>query len=72
MVKQVAHKSEAEAAGLKPYDVILKVGSESITTSADWDRSLRSNEGKSVQITLLRDRRQQTIVLQVDSKRHRS
>jgi S1-C subfamily serine protease len=72
MVKQVAHKSEAEAAGLKPHDVILKVGSESITTSADWDRSLRSNEGKSVQITLLRDRRQQTIILQVDSKRHRS
>jgi S1-C subfamily serine protease len=72
MVKQVAHKSEAEAAGLKPHDVILKVGNESITTSADWDRSLRSNEGKSVQITLLRDRRQQTIILQVDSKRHRS
>jgi serine protease Do len=72
IVKQVARKSEAEAAGLKPHDVILRVGSENITTSADWDRALRSNEGKSVQITLLRDRRQQTITLQVDSKRHRS
>jgi S1-C subfamily serine protease len=72
MIRQVARKSEAEAAGLKRYDVILKVGTESIVTSADWDRALRSNEGKSVQITLLRDRRQQVITLQVDSKHHRS
>jgi serine protease Do len=72
MVKQVARKSEAEFAGLKPHDVILKVGTESIITSADWDRALRSNQGKSVQITLLRERRQQTITLQVDSKHRHS
>jgi S1-C subfamily serine protease len=71
MVKQVAHKSEAAKAGLKAFDVILKVGSDSIATSADWDRSLRSNVGKPVQVTILRDRKQQTLSLQVDSK-HRS
>ncbi len=71
MVKQVAHKSEAAKAGLKAFDVILKVGSDSIATSADWDRSLRSNVGKPVQVTILRDRKQQTLTLQVDSK-HRS
>jgi membrane-associated protease RseP (regulator of RpoE activity) len=70
MVKQVARKSEAEAAGLRAFDVILKVGSEPIATSADWDRALRSNEGKPVQVTILRDRKQQTLTLQVDSKRH--
>jgi S1-C subfamily serine protease len=70
MVSRVARRSEADVAGLKPHDVILKVGNESITTSADWDRELRSNEGKSVQITVLRDRRQQVLTLQVDSKRH--
>jgi serine protease Do len=72
MVKQIAHHSEADVAGLRPKDVILKVGADSIKTSADWDRSLRSNEGKSVQITVLRDRRQQNLVLQVDSKHHHS
>jgi serine protease Do len=71
MVKQVARKSEAAAAGFKAFDVILKVGTDSIATSADWDRSLRSNQGKPVQVTILRDRKQQTITLQVDSK-HRS
>ena len=68
MVKQVARKSEAAAAGFKTFDVILKVGSDSITTAADWDRDLRSNQGKPVQITILRDKKQQTLTLQVDSK----
>jgi membrane-associated protease RseP (regulator of RpoE activity) len=70
MVKQVAHKSEADKAGLHAFDVILKVGSDPINTSADWERALRSNEGKQVQVTILRDRKQQTLNLQVDSKRH--
>lgn len=72
MVKQIARKSEAEAAGLKAFDVILKVGTENISTTADWDRSLRSNQNKPVQVTILRDRKQQTLTLQVDSKHHRS
>jgi C-terminal processing protease CtpA/Prc len=68
MVKQVARKSEAETAGLKAFDVILKVGGDAITTVADWDRSLLANQGKPVQVTVLRDRKQQTLTLQVDSK----
>ena len=68
MVKQVARKSEAAASGLKAFDVILKVGTDSINTSSDWDRDLRSNVGKPVQVTILRDKKQQTLTLQVDSK----
>jgi len=68
MVKQVERKTEAAAAGLKAFDVILKVGNEPIATLADWDRALRSNQGKPVQVTVLRDRKQQVVTLQVDSK----
>ena len=71
MVKQVVRKSEASAAGFKAFDVILKVGTESIATMSDWDRSLRANIGKQVQVTILRDKKQQTMNLQVDSK-HKS
>ena len=70
MVKQVARKSEAAAAGLKAFDVILKVGAEPVTNLAGWDRALRSNQGKPVQVTILRDKKQQTLTLQVDSKHH--
>ena len=69
MVKQVARKGEAAAAGFKAFDVILKVGTESISTISDWDRALRTNQGKPVQVTILRDKKQQTLTLQVDSKR---
>jgi hypothetical protein len=68
MIKQVSKKSEAAAAGFKAFDVILKVGTDSVNTLADWDRALRSNQGKPVQVTILRDKKQQTITLQVDSK----
>jgi len=70
MVKQVTHKSEAATAGLHPFDIILKVGADAINTSADWERALRSNQGKPVPVTILRDRKQQTLTLQVDSKHH--
>jgi membrane-associated protease RseP (regulator of RpoE activity) len=71
MVKGVARKSEAAAAGIQARDVILKVGNDAISTTADWDRALRANQGKPVQVTILRDRKQQIVNLQVDSK-HKS
>lgn len=70
MVKQVTRKSEAAAAGLKAFDIILKVGTDPVTNLAGWDRALRSNLGKTVQVTILRDKKQQVITLQVDSKHH--
>ncbi len=70
MVKQVARKSAADAAGFRAFDVILKVGPEAVNTVADWDRALRSNQGKPVQVTILRNKKQETITLYVDSKHH--
>ncbi|MFP5211600.1 MAG: PDZ domain-containing protein [Acidobacteriota bacterium] len=69
MVKQVARKSEAALSGLRAFDVILKVGAEAVTNVAGWDRALRANRGKPVQITILRDKKMQTLTLLVDSKR---
>ena len=48
MIKQIARKSEAETAGFKAFDVILKVGGDGIATTADWDRALRANQSKAV------------------------
>lgn len=72
MVKQVSHKSAAAVAGLRAFDVILRVGADAIATSADWERALRANQGRPVQLTILRDKKQQVLMLQVDSKRHKN
>ena len=69
MVKQVGRKSEAAAAGMKAFDVILKVGAENVSTVSDWDRAMRANQGKTVAVTVLRDKKQVTLTLQVDSKK---
>ncbi len=69
-VRAVSSKSEAAAAGLKATDVILKVGNDSMATIADWERTLNTNDGKAVQLTVVRDKRQMTLMMQVDSKKH--
>ena len=70
MVRQVARRSEAAASGLKAFDVILRVGPISVNSLSDWDHLLHAHQGKPVPLTILRDRRQQTLILQVDSKHH--
>jgi S1-C subfamily serine protease len=70
MVKQVERSSSAEKAGLEALDVILKVGAETVATTADWERAVRANEGKQVQVTILRDGKQQTVTLEVGAKHH--
>ena len=71
MIKSVARKSSADAAGLKPHDVILGIGGELVATSSDWERILRSAEGKPVQVEIMRDHVKQLVLLQVDGKRHK-
>ncbi len=68
MVKQVARKSEAALAGLHAFDVIVKIGSEKVTNVAAWNRALRANWGKPVQVTILRNRKLQVLTLQVASE----
>jgi serine protease Do len=72
MIKSVARKSAAEVAGLRPHDVILQVGGEAVVTASDWERLLRTSEGKPVQVEIFRDRMKQLVLLQVDGKRHKS
>ena len=72
MIKSVARKSAADAAGLRAHDVVLEVGGEAVVTSSDWERLIRTSEGKPVQVEILRDRVKQLVLLQVDGKRHKS
>jgi serine protease Do len=72
MIKSVARRSAADDAGLKEHDVILGVGGEQVVTESDWERLLRSSEGKPVQVEIFRDRMKQLVLLQVDGKRHKS
>jgi predicted metalloprotease with PDZ domain len=61
LVGNVFSNSPAAAAGLKPADVIQKVNGQPIATLSDWERAMRVNHGKQVQVTIIRDRKEQTL-----------
>lgn len=67
LVKSVDGKSPAAAAGLKAGDIVLKINEDAMGTRADWERVLRANQGKQVQLTVLREKKQQQLSMQAGS-----
>lgn len=65
LIKSVDTGSAADNAGLKAGDVVLKIGQAEMKTPNAWERALRSNQGKSVPVTVLRDHKQQILTLTI-------
>jgi serine protease Do len=61
LVGNVFPNSPAAVAGLKAADVIQKVNGQPIVTLSDWERAIRVNHGKQVQVTIIRDRKELTL-----------
>lgn len=64
LVKSVDENSPASTAGLKAGDVITKVNNENMASRADWMKALHSNRGKQVQLTVMRDKKEQKLNMQ--------
>jgi serine protease Do len=58
LVGNVFSNSPAAAAGLKAADVIQKVNNQPVVSVSDWERAIRLNRGKPVQVTVIRDRKE--------------
>jgi predicted metalloprotease with PDZ domain len=63
LVGNVFPNSPASAAGLKAADVIQKVNGQPIVTLNDWEHAIRTNRGKQVTVTLIRDKKEQTVTM---------
>lgn len=64
LVKSVDENSPAATAGLKAGDIITKVNNENMASRADWMKALHSNRGKQVQLTVMRDKKEQKLNMQ--------
>jgi membrane-associated protease RseP (regulator of RpoE activity) len=64
LVKTVDENSPAANAGLKAGDVITKVNNERMASRSDWFKALHSNRGKQVQLTVMRDKKEQKLTMQ--------
>jgi serine protease Do len=61
LVRSVKKGSPADEAGLRAGDVIVKVDGEAVADSGDLRSALRDHRGRTFALTIVRDRRQQTV-----------
>jgi predicted metalloprotease with PDZ domain len=71
LVKRVAANSPAAAAGLKAGDVVTKVDGQTMATLSDWSKKIHANRGKQVQVTIFRNRKEQTLSMQAGEGKHK-
>jgi serine protease Do len=61
LVRSVKKGSAADSAGLRAGDVIVKVDGEAVSDSGDLRSALRQHRGRTFPLTVMRDRREQTL-----------
>ncbi len=71
LVRSVMKGSRAENAGIKAGDVIIEIDDVAISDSSDLRLALRERRGESLQVTVVRDRRQQRLSVVAPEKKER-
>jgi serine protease Do len=72
LVHSVDANSPAANAGLHAGDVVVRVNSTQMTSTADWVKVVRENRGKPVQVVVLRDKKEQALTLVPEGKKRSS
>jgi serine protease Do len=65
LVRSVEKGSVAAKAGLRAGDIIVRVNGEAVTDVSDFSHALRSHQGGTASVGVIRDKREQTISLPV-------
>lgn len=63
LVRSVEKGSRAEKSGFRAGDVIVKVDEDSVSDTSDFSHALRSHKNTSVNVGIVRDKREQTLTL---------
>jgi serine protease Do len=72
LVRAVDPNSPAAVAGMRAGDVVVKINSIPIVSSADWLKTVHENRGRPLSVVVLRDRKEQILTLTPDSKKRSS
>ena len=69
LVRDIETNSPAAIAGLKAGDVVVRVNQIAVTSGMDWLRVMHESKGRPVQVTILREKKEQTLTLTPDARR---
>jgi S1-C subfamily serine protease len=72
LVRSVEPNSPAALAGMHAGDVVVRAASHTVTTLGDWARALKSSKNKPVAVVVLRDKKEQTLTMTLDTKKRSS
>jgi serine protease Do len=72
LVRSVEPNSPAAQAGMHAGDVVVRAASRTVSTLGDWARALKSGKDKAVAVVVLRDKKEQTLLLTLDTKKRSS
>jgi len=68
LVRSVEKGSPAEAAGFRAGDVIVRVEKDRIANRGDWKMAIRNHRTGKVNVTVMRDKREQTLPLSLPQR----
>jgi len=72
LVRSVEKGSRAEKAGFRAGDVIVKVNNQPIHDTSDFSHAVKSRSGNSVNVGVMRDKKEQTLNLTLPARKEQS
>lgn len=72
LIRSVDKGSRAEKAGLRAGDVIVKVNDQWVHDTSDFTHAVRSRKGTSVNVGVMRDKKEQNLNLSLPARRESS
>src|SRR6202167_4428304 len=69
LVRSVEKGSRGEKSGFRAGDVVVKVNNQSVHDTSDFTHALRSTEGDTAAVTVMREKREQNLTLTLPDKK---
>jgi serine protease Do len=70
LVTSVENNSPAAAAGVRAGDVVVRANARLVTSMTNWTKIVREAKGKAVEVVVLRDKQEKTLMLTPDARKH--